>query len=172
MRRRSRTVAVRGHAAARTRIAGGEQLAQHRQGQRGGLLRRTGMTAQRALQRTLDIAVRRVPRQVVEPVHFSQCRQAPADGGRGVAVGQAGEVGADGRRCRWDCDKPVRGAPVGKMRLVGLVGAQRGGSRGLLRQRLGGSQCSRAGLALWAEPRRRRSHPHPPRMRSPAGVIV
>ena len=38
-------------------ITGGQQLAQHRQGQRGGLLHRTGMRPQHALQRTLDVAM-------------------------------------------------------------------------------------------------------------------
>ena len=105
-----------------------------------------GMAAQRALQRALDVAVRRVPRQVVEPVHFSQCRQPPSDRGGRMAVGQAGEVGADGRRRRRDRDKTVRGAPLREMRPVGLVGAQGGGGRGLFGQRLGGGQCGRAGL--------------------------
>jgi hypothetical protein len=90
------------------------QLAQHRQCQRGGFLRRTGMGAQRALQRALDVAMRRVPREIVEPVHFSQCRQPASDGGGGMAIGEAGQVGTDDRRRRRDRDKAVRSAPVGK----------------------------------------------------------
>jgi len=41
-------------------------------------------------------------RQVVEPVHFAPYRQPPADCRRGMAFGQAGQIGADDRR---------RGAP-------------------------------------------------------------
>ena len=115
--------------ALRSQVA--QQLAQHRQRQRGGFLHRPAVRAQHALQRALDVAMRRVPRQIVEPVHFSQRRQPAADGGRRVAVGQAGEVGPDGRRRGRHGDKAVRGAPLGKMRPIGLVGAQGGGRRGL-----------------------------------------
>ena len=66
-------------AAAGALVAGGQQLAQHGQGQRRGLPHRAAVLAQRALQRALDVAMRRIPRQIVEPVHFSQCGQPPAD---------------------------------------------------------------------------------------------
>ena len=122
------------------RVAGGEQLAQHGEGQRRGLLRRPAVAAQQAVQRFLDVAMRRVPRQVVEAVHLAQCREPAADGARRMAVGEAGEIGADhGRRGRHR-HEAVRGAPLGEMLPVGLVGAQRGRRRGLARQRLGRGQ--------------------------------
>ncbi len=65
-----------------------------------------------------------------------------------MAGGEAGEIGADGRRRGRDRDKAMRGAPMGKMRPVGLVGTQRGCGGSLLGQRLGGSQAppARAGV--------------------------
>ena len=99
--------------AARAGIAGGHQLAQHGQGQCRGLLWRAAMGAQQPLQRTLDVAMGRIPRQIIEAVHFSRCRR-----------------GRDGH-------KVPGGAPVGKMLPVGLVGAQRRRGRGIARQRLG-----------------------------------
>src|SRR5208337_1937570 len=50
--------------------------AQHRERQRGGLLRRPSVLSQQPAQRFLDVAVRRVPRQVVEAVHLADRRQA------------------------------------------------------------------------------------------------
>jgi hypothetical protein len=55
-------------------VAGGENLAQHRQGERRGLAHGATAGAHHPLQRSLDVAVRRVPCQVVEPVHFPQGR--------------------------------------------------------------------------------------------------
>ena len=97
--------------AARSLIAGCQQLAQHRQGQRGGFLHRAAVGAEHALQRALDVAMRRVPRQIVEAVHLAECGQPAADGGGRVAVGQAGEIGADGRRRGRHRDETVCGAP-------------------------------------------------------------
>jgi hypothetical protein len=129
VRRRSRTAAARAVApAAGAFIAGGEQLAQHGQRQRGSLLRRPGMGAQRALQRALDVAMRGIPRQIVEPVHFTQRRQPPSDCGRRVAAGKTSEIGTHGRRRRRNGDEPVRGAPVGRMGPVGFVGAHVAGA--------------------------------------------
>jgi hypothetical protein len=54
------------------------------------------MHAQHALQRPLDVAMRRVPGQIVEAVHLAQCGEPPADRGRGMAAGEAREVGANG----------------------------------------------------------------------------
>jgi hypothetical protein len=51
-----------------------------------------------------------------------------------VALGQAGEVGADDGRRRRHGHEAVAGAPGGKMRPVRLVGAQGGGRGGLARQ--------------------------------------
>jgi hypothetical protein len=79
------------------------------------------MGARHALQRPLDGAMRRVPRQIVEPVHFSQGRQpaaavaflakawaaasaaAPAGVSAGTAAGEGGWPGVWGQdlaRCR------------------------------------------------------------------------
>ena len=82
------------------RVAGGEQLAQHGEGQRRRLLRRPAVLAQQAAQRFLDVAMRRVPRQVVEAVHFSQCGEAAADGARRMGFGEAGQIGPDHGRFR------------------------------------------------------------------------
>ncbi|MGD0109008.1 MAG: hypothetical protein ABSC06_33995 [Rhodopila sp.] len=56
-----------------------------------------------------------------------------AGGGSGgrVAVGQTGEIGADGCGGGGDRDETMRGAPSGKMRPVGFVGAQHGAGGGL-----------------------------------------
>src|SRR5271166_4538125 len=78
-------------------IAGGQQAAQHRERQRGGLVRRPSVLSQQAAQRFLDVTMRRVPRQVVEAAHLADRRQAPANGRRRVALGEAGEIRAD--RC-------------------------------------------------------------------------
>ena len=145
-RRRSRTAAARGRAG-RGRSGRRWRAIWRSIASVSAAALRTGRPcgAQHALQRSLDGAMRRVPRQIVEPVHFSQRRQPPADGGRRVGVRQAGEVGADGVRRGRHGDEAVRGAPVGKMRPVGFVGAQRGRRGGLPRQRLGGCERGLAG---------------------------
>jgi hypothetical protein len=96
---------------------------------------RAPMGPENTLQRALDIAVRRIPCQVVEPVHFIQCRQPPADRRRRVAVGQTGEMR---RRFAAQRERERIRAPhtSAKMRPVRLVGAQRGCGRGLFNQRL------------------------------------
>jgi hypothetical protein len=71
-----------------------------------------------------------------------------------MAVGQAGEVGADDRRRGRNGDKAVFGTPSGKMRPVGLVGAQGGPRGGLFRQRLGGGERRFAGRAERRQARR------------------
>jgi hypothetical protein len=90
------------------------------------------------LQRRLDGAMGGISRQVVEAVQLADRRKA-ADAGRGVAVGERGEVGTDSLRRRRDGDKTMRGAPGGVVRPVRLVGppgsatanrpARRAGSR-------------------------------------------
>ena len=112
-------------------IAGGDQLAQHGQRQRGGFLWWPAVLAQQALQRPLDVAMGGVPGQVVEPVHFAQRGEAAADGGRGMGVGEAGEIGADGGRGGGDRHEAMRGAPGGEVRPVRLVGPERVGGSGL-----------------------------------------
>jgi hypothetical protein len=97
-----------------------------------------------------------------------------------MTVGQAGEVGADDRWCCRDRDEAVRGAPVGKMAPVRLVGAQGGGSRCLLRQRLGerareggGGECRRARLGQCGQWGGETAVSRAPAgMLSPIGVIV
>ena len=134
--------------AARALVAGRQQLAQHGERQRRGLAGRAAVAAQQALQRALDVAMAGVPRQVVEAVHFAQCRQPAADGAGGMAVGQAGEIGADGGRCRRHRDKTVRGAPV--------------------RQNASSRPCRRARWPpRWRGRRRPAPRPAPP---APAGV--
>jgi transposase len=74
-------------AAALAAVAGGDDAAQHVQRQRRGLFHRPSVFAQHALQGLLDVAMRRVPGHVVEPVHFADGRQPPANGGGCVAGG-------------------------------------------------------------------------------------
>ena len=75
-----------------------------------------------------------VPGQVVEAVRLADRRQAPADRRRGMAFGQAGEVGADRRRRGRHRGEVFFRAPGGVMRPVGPVGAQRRRGRRLAGQ--------------------------------------
>ena len=117
--------------AARAGIARRQQLAEHGERQCGGFSHRAAVGPEHAPQRALDVAMGGVPRQIVEPVHFSERGEPPADGGGGVGFGQAGEVGADDFWRGRNGDKSVRGAPCRKMGPVGLVGAQGCRCRGL-----------------------------------------
>ena len=115
-------------------VAGGDQVAQHGEGERR-LPHRPAALAQQAFQWLLDVAVPEVPGQVVEAVHLADGGQAPAHRGGRVAVLEAGEVGADGRGRRGHRREAMRGAPGGVVRPVGLVGPQRRRRRGLAPQR-------------------------------------
>ena len=135
-------------AAALAAVAGGDDAAEHVQRERRGLFHRPSVFAQHALQGLLDIAMRRVPGQVVEPVHFADGRQPPANGGGCVAGGQTGEICADGGGSSRHRVEARPSAPGGIMRPVCLVGAQCRRRRGLARIGLCVGQCGR-GLGAW-----------------------
>ena len=125
--------------AARTGIAGGQQAAQHRERQRGGLVRRPSVLSQQAAQRFLDVAVRGVPRQVVEAVHLADRRQATADRRRRVGLTEAGEIGPDRRGRGGHRHEAGLRAPGSVVRPVGLVGGK-----------VAGAVARRARACAWA----------------------
>jgi hypothetical protein len=141
---------------ARAYVTGGQQLAQDVEREGGGLRDRPTLRPQQPVERPANVAVRRVPGQVVEAVHLAQGREPAADGGRRL-ISQAGEIGADNARFGRHRHEAHRRAPGGIMRPVGAVGAERGGGVGIAgeRSRFGKSRPARLCQSRLDNPRLR-----------------
>ena len=85
------------------------------------------MPAQQAFPGGADHRVAGTEGQIVEAVHLADRGEATADGGGGMTLSLAGEVGGQSGGCRRNGGEADAGAPLGKMRPVRAIGPQGGG---------------------------------------------